>query len=372
MAARTKQAEPTAPLTGEVRAEAPEPLQLLAPDGELVSGYESDLSDEELVGALRMMMLSRATCERAVSLQRQGRLGTVATPDGQEAAIVGSAMALDPERDWIAPTYRELPAMLQIGLPLWRFLLYYRGHPLGGAVPEGVNLLPVQIALATQVPHAVGLAWGLRQQGSDGAVLAYFGEGASSEGDVHEAMNLAGVRKAPVVFLLQDNGWAISTPVSKQTATSSFALRAPGYGFPGELVDGNDLFAVYEATRRAVDRARAGEGPTLIEARTYRLAPHNTSDDNKRYIEPDELERAQANDPLPRLRAQLEERGLIDDEREAAMREEIAAEIAEAIERMESEAAELPLAPLYDNAYADPPARLLRQRRAALGEEGDG
>src|SRR5215211_414790 len=271
---------------GEVTLRPAEPLSLLAADGTLADGYEPALGDDELLAAFRLMVLSRATSERAVSLQRQGRLGTIATPDGQEAAIVGSAFALDTKRDWVAPSYREMPAMLHMGLPLARFLLYYRGHPLGNQIPPGVNMLPVQIALATQVPHAVGLGWGLRHQGSDAVVLVYFGEGASSEGDVHEAMNLAGVRQAPVVFLLQDNGWAISTPVAQQSATGSFALRAAGYGFPGELVDGNDLFAVHDATRRAVERARTGEGPTLIEARTYRLAPHNTADDSSRYLDP--------------------------------------------------------------------------------------
>ena len=356
---------------GLVRAEVPEPLQLLAPDGSVVDGYEPELDDEELIAAFRLMLLSRATSERAVSLQRQGRLGTVATPDGQEAAIVGSAVALDPARDWVVPTYRELPGMLAMGLPLERFLLYYRGHPLGGGIPENVNLLPVQISLATQVPHAVGLAWGLRQQGGDAAVITYFGEGAASEGDVHEAMNLAGVRKAPVIFVLQDNGWAISTPVSMQSATESFALRAAGYGFPGELVDGNDLFAMHDATTRAVERARAGEGPTLIEARTYRLAPHNTSDDNTRYVDPDELERARANDPIVRLRAYLNERDLLDEEGEAELREGITAEIAAAVAAMEEAAQEMPIELLYDNAYHEPPERLERQRAAAIAEHGE-
>jgi pyruvate dehydrogenase E1 component alpha subunit len=353
-----------------VEVEPPEPLQFLADDGTLAEGYEPSLGDDALLAAWRLMVLSRATSERAVSLQRQGRLGTIATPDGQEAAIVGSALALDTERDWVVPTYREMPAMIHMGLPLARFLLYYRGHPLGNQIPPGVNLFPVQIALATQVPHAVGLAWGLRHQGSDAVVLTYFGEGASSEGDVHEAMNLAGVRRAPVVFLLQDNRWAISTPVSKQSATESFALRAPGYGFPGELVDGNDLFAVHDATQRAVARARAGEGPTLIEARTYRLAPHNTADDSTRYADPGEVERARARDPLPRLRAYLSSRALLSDEDEQRIRDEVAKEIGAAVKQMESES-EVTAEQLFDHVYATLPPRLERQRRA-LGESDEG
>jgi pyruvate dehydrogenase E1 component alpha subunit len=346
-----------------VTVDAPQPLRFLAPDGTLADGHESQLDDEDLLAAWRLMVLSRATSERAVSLQRQGRLGTIATPDGQEAAIVGSAVALDTERDWVVPTYREMPAMIYMGLPLTRFLLYYRGHPLGNQIPPDVNLFPVQIALATQVPHAVGLAWGLRHRGSDAVVLTYFGEGASSEGDIHEAMNLAGVRRAPVVFLLQDNHWAISTPVSKQSATESFALRAPGYGFPGELVDGNDLFAVFDATRRAVERARAGEGPTLIEARTYRLAPHNTADDSTRYADPDEVERARANDPLPRLRDHLYRRGVLNEESEQRIRDEVGEEIAAAVDQMESESG-VSAGQLFDHVYATLPPRLERQRDA--------
>src|ERR1700716_596484 len=198
------------------------------------------------------MLRSRRLDERAFNLQRQGRLGTFSPVHGQEASVLGSSLALDPARDWVVPQYRELPAMLRQGYTLERFFLYVMGNPEGNEMSAGVNLLPFQISLATQLPHAVGLAWGLRHQGRDGVVCVYFGDGGSSEGDFHEACNLAGVRRAPVVFFLQNNGWAISTPVSKQTAAPSFAARAAGYGFPGELIDGNDLFAVYEAASRAV------------------------------------------------------------------------------------------------------------------------
>lgn len=356
---------------GLVASEVPEPLRLLDPEGTLAAGFHPDLTDEELIAAFRLMLLSRVANERAFNLQRQGRLGTIATADGQEAAMVGSALALDPARDWIVPTYREMPAMLHMGMPLATYLLYYRGHPLGNQIPDGVNALPIQISLATQIPHAVGLAWGLRLQGSDAAVVCYFGEGAASEGDAHEAMNLAGVLRAPVVFVLQDNGWAISTPVAKQSATQSFALRAPGYGFPGELVDGNDLFAVHDASRRAVERARAGDGPTLIEARTYRLAAHNTADDSTRYVDPGDLERARELDPLPRFRAYLNERGLLEGDAEEQLRTGIDDEIAAAVAEMESRAAS-GIGPdeLIRHAYATPTPRL--QRQALELGEGDG
>jgi pyruvate dehydrogenase E1 component alpha subunit len=329
-----------------------------------VNGDAPALSDAQLLGALRAMELSRAFDRRCFSLQRQGRLGTFSTVEGEEAAVIGSALALDPATDWVVPQYRELPAMLHMGYSLTAFLRYFRGDPAGNAMPEGVNVLPFQISLAAQLPHAVGLAWGLRHQGRPGVVCAYFGDGASSEGDAHEAMNLAGLRRAPVVFLLKNNGWAISTPVREQTAASSFAARAAGYGFEGVLVDGNDLFAVYDATAAAVERARAGEGPTLIEARTWRLGPHNTADDPTRYVDADELEIRRRDDPLLRLRAQLRERGLLDDEAEAALRSEIEREIDAAV--AEAEAAPPPgPAQLFDHVYADPPERVRRQREAA-------
>jgi pyruvate dehydrogenase E1 component alpha subunit len=355
----------------EERTDGPVPVSVLAPDGSLREGHEPAMASEDVLAAFRLMLLTRLFDERAFSLQRQGRLGTFSTVTGQEASVVGSAFALDPARDWVVPQYRELPAMLRQGYTLERFLLYYVGNPIGNLMEEGVNLFPFQISLATQVPHAVGLAWGLRHRGSDGCVITYFGDGASSEGDVHEAMNLAGLRRAPVIFFLQNNGYAISTPVAKQTAAESFALRAAGYGFPGELVDGNDLLAVYEVTARAVARARAGEGPTLIESRTYRLGPHNTADDPTRYVDPEELEARRALDPLNRVRAYLHAQALLDDEHEAALRDELAAEIAAAVSAAESYASAHPRQ-IFDHVYARPPKRVTRQQREATADGGGG
>ena len=344
-----------------------DPTRILAPDGTVPDGYRSPLPDAELLAAYRLMLLSRRIDERAFNLQRQGRLGTFSPVNGQEASVIGSALALDPARDWVVPQYRELPAMLHQGYTLERFFLYFMGNPEGNRMPDGVNLLPYQISLATQLPHAVGLAWGLRHQGLDSVVCAYVGDGGSSEGDFHEACNLAGVRRAPVIFFLQNNRWAISTPVSKQTA-GSFAARAAGYGFPGELVDGNDLFAVHEATARAVARARAGEGPTLIESRTYRMGPHNTADDPTRYVNPEELEAHRALDPVARLRGFLVDAGLLSDELEQRIRAEIEEELAAALAAAEARGAGR-TGQIFDHVYADPPARLLGQRRALTGEE---
>jgi pyruvate dehydrogenase E1 component alpha subunit len=346
---------------------ADEPRQLLSPDGTLAEGATPHLDDEALLSAWRMMLLSRTFDERAFSLQRQGRLGTFSPVSGEEAAVIGSAWALDPARDWVVPQYRELPAMLRQGYTLDRALRYFVGDPAGNDMGEGVRLLPYQISLAAQIPHAVGLAWGLRHQGSDAVVLVYFGEGASSEGDSHEAMNLAGVRRAPVIFLLKNNGWAISTPVSKQTAAESLAARAAGVGFPGELVDGNDLFAVHDATARAVARARAGEGPTLIEARTYRMGPHNTSDDPTRYVDAAELERRRELDPVDRVRCYLSARGLVDAASEEGLRAQVKAEIDAAVADVESGPAP-GVEAVFDHVYANPPARVAAQRAAATGE----
>jgi pyruvate dehydrogenase E1 component alpha subunit len=341
-----------------------EPLRLLAPDGTLAGGHVPALDGDELLDAWRAMLRSRVADERCFSLQRQGRLGVFSPVSGEEAAVVGSAWALDPARDWVVPQYRELPAMRRQGYRLEQALRYYRGDPAGSRIEPGVHVLPYQISLAAQLPHAVGLAWGLRHQGSDAVVMTYFGEGASSEGDAHEALNLAGVRRAPVVFVLKNNGWAISTPVHKQTAAPSLAARAAGYGIAGELVDGNDLFAMHDACSRAVARARAGDGPTLIEARTYRMGPHNTSDDPTRYVDAAELEERRALDPVDRVRRYLTAERLVDEASEHRLLEELRAEFDAAMAAVEAAPSPGPGA-LFDHVYERPPARLERQRGEA-------
>ena len=345
---------------------APEPFRILGPDGTLVPGSQVPLADDALFEALRLMLLSRAVDTKGFNLQRQGRFGTFSQVSGQEASVVGSALALDPARDWIVPQYRELPALVRHGDPLVNFIRYFMGDPAGGAIPSNVNMLPIQISIAAHLPHAVGLGWGLRLQKKDAVVLTYFGDGGSSEGDFHEACNLAGVVRAPIVFFLQNNGWAISTPRSKQSAGATLAERAPSYGFPGVLVDGNDLFAVYAATAAAVARARAGDGPTLIESLTYRLGPHNTSDDPARYRNEDEVERQRAADPVARIERYLEARNLWDEARKTQFESE--AEVT--VERAIAEAAAMPprADQLFDHVYAEAPPRLGRQRAAKTGE----
>ena len=354
-----------------VRSDPVAPVRLLEADGTLARGCAPSMDDEQLLRVLRLMMLSRAFDDKGTSLQRQGRFGTFSAVRGQEASVVGSAFALDPARDWIVPQYRELPALMNHGYPLEQFILYFSGHPAGGYIPEGVNVLPIQISLAAQLPHAVGLAWGLKLQGIDAVVMTYFGDGASSEGDFHEACNLAGVVKAPVIFFLQNNGWAISTPRSRQTAARTFAERAPGYGFDGVVVDGNDIFAVYAATSAAVARARAGEGPTLIESQTYRLGAHNTADDPTRYIAQDVLDGWRERDPILRAQRYLAARGRWNDDTAAEVQEEVSRIIDQAF------AAARTVAPptaedLFTHTYAaltERQARQLREYREQMARQ---
>ena len=341
------------------------PIQHLLADGALAEGVTPSMTDDELLAGLRLMMLTRLFDAKAMSLQRQGRFGTFSQVTGQEASIVGSASALDPSIDWVVPQYRELPALLRQGLPLSSFMLYFMGNLAGSRIPDDVNILPIQISLAAQIPQAVGLAWGLQMRQTGGVVIVYFGDGASSEGDFHEACNLAGVIKAPVVFFLSNNGWAISTPRHKQSAASTLAARAVGYGFPGVLVDGNDLLAVHAVTAEAVTRARAGLGPTLIESVTYRMGPHNTADDPTRYVDSSDLESWKPLDPIGRVQRHLSARGLWDDDGCRTVEAELAAEVDAAL--VIARAAPPPTASqLFDHVYADAPATLDRQRAARV------
>ena len=341
---------------------------LLKPDGKLLSGAKPSMTDAALLEALRWMLMSRIYDERATAMQRQGLYGVFSPTLGQEASVVGSAMALDPARDWIVPQYREPIALVRHGYPLECLAAAGMGRiTYATRIPEGVNVLPTQVALAAQLPHATGLAWGLKLQKKDSVVMTYVGDGGSSEGDFHEALNLAGVQRAPVVFVLQNNQWAISTPRRAQSATPSFALRAAGYGFPGVEVDGNDLLAVYGAASEAVQRARAGEGPTLIESVTYRMSFHNTTDNPSLYEDPKEREEASRRDPIDRVVKHLTQRGLWDVKRDKETRASVRAEVDAAFEK----AAAFPVVTpgqLFDDVYSELPERLRRQREELLGE----
>jgi 2-oxoisovalerate dehydrogenase E1 component alpha subunit len=343
--------------------------RVLADDGAAL-GPLPPLGDAELVSLYRAMVLSRELDERMVTLQRQGRIGFYVGAVGEEATIVGATAALERE-DWIFPCYREHAAALMRGLPLVTFaanLLGNDGDALRGrqmpcheAWRVG-RFASISAPIATQIPHAVGAAWAARLRGDDSVALAWFGDGATSASDFHVALNFAGVRKAPVLFACRNNGWAISTPREAQTASETIAQKAVAYGILGERVDGNDLLAVYDATRRARARAAAGEGPTLLEFVTYRLEAHTTSDDPRAY-RPEELVAPwRARDPLPRLRRHLVRRGLLSDAGHARLRGEVRAEILAALAEAEALPPKPPLESLFDDVYASP----LRQQQEQL------
>jgi pyruvate dehydrogenase E1 component alpha subunit len=329
--------------------------QVLSPEGKLV-GDMPNLGPEQLRDMYRTMVLARTFDVRALSLQRQGRLGTFAPAAGQEAAQVGAVFAMRPD-EWLFPTYRSHPAMLAHGMPLERLFLYPMAHPLGTVAPEGVAMYTISISIASHLPHAAGMAWASKLKGEHKAFLALHGDGATSEGDFHEAANFAGVYKAPLVFLCENNGWAISTPRSQQTASETLAQKAVAYGFPGVLVDGNDILAVYQTVSEALERARAGEGPTLVEAQTYRLGPHTTADDPTRYRAGEELTEAERLDPILRLRLFMESRDLWSEKDEAALREEAQVRVREAYEKALA-TPRMGIRELARYVYADMPAYL--------------
>jgi len=335
-------------------------LQILGEDGSFDEGLEPKLPEEELRKLYYLMVLTRTFDERCLKLQRQGRMGTYAPAAGQEAAQVGSAYALK-ESDWLFPAFREQGALITRGLPLKNLLLIWMGNEEGNRIPEGLNIFTIAIPVATQIPHAVGAAWAAKLKGDEVAVLVYFSDGATSVGDFHEAANFAGVFQTPTVFFCQNNQYAISLPRSRQTAAETLAQKAYAYGFEGIQIDGNDLLAVYKATKEALDKARSGGGPTMIEAVTYRYGPHTTSDDPRRYRKDEEVEEWKAKrDPLKRFRLYLEKKGLWDEQAEAQAWEKAAAEVAQAVEEAEA-APQRDVADIFKYVYAEMPQNLQEQ-----------
>lgn len=319
------------------------------------------LHNEDLVGILCEMTKARIASDRLWSLQRQGRIGTIAPIDGQEATTVGASWALDPNYDWVLPQYREPMALGRYGPEvLNRFAAWAIGHPAGGHIPEPIRVFPPQISLATQILHAVGLAWSQKLRGEPGVTLVFFGDGSTSEGDFYEAGNLAGVLDVPVIFLCQNNQWAISTPTRRQTAAAGFAAKAEAFGIPGVTVDGMDPLAVLEVVTEARYRALAGKGPTLIEAVNYRLSAHTTADDPTRYVPEAELAAARERDPLIVFRRQLEDRGIWD----RAMQADAERAGEQAIDQAWNWASNLPLQQpdLFDHVFATPNQRQRQQR----------
>lgn len=309
------------------------PYQILDEEGK-AHGEVPDLSPEQLVAFHRWMLLGRTFSDKMVALQRQGRMGTFGSLAGQEAASVAMGFALQPQ-DWLGTSYREIITMMIKGVPMLAVMRLYQGQ-VGDLYPAEARTLPLQIVLATQALHVAGLAMAAKIRGDKAVAMSICGDGATSEGDFHEALNFAGVFRAPAVFCVQNNGWAISVPRRRQTAAETIAQKAVAFGFPGVQVDGNDVLASFKVVRDAVERARAGEGPTLVELITYRMGAHTTADDPKRYVPADELERWRAKDPIKRYRRFLFDRNLLTEAEEARLQEAVQAEVNRTVETLES------------------------------------
>jgi pyruvate dehydrogenase E1 component alpha subunit len=350
-------------------AAAEHELRRVIGDGDAVpDGEVEGLTDADLLALYRDMVLLRTYDERSVVYHRQGRIGTYAIFWNHEAMQVGSAYALSDD-DWIFPSYRESAIGLLRGLSAATILSWWRGHPAGWWNPADYNVASISVPIATQVPHAAGLAWGKRLRGEDACALVFFGDGATSEGSFHEGANIAAVMRAPLVLLCNNNGWAISTPVSAQTRAEALVDKAAGYGIPGIRVDGADVLAVYEATREAVARARAGEGPTFIEAVTYRAAPHATADDPRVYIDLERVEEEKKRECVGRYERYLERLGILTTGAAEQIRAEAADLMRAGIAAAEAEPpADISL--VFEHAYVDPPpsqARDIADLRRILG-----
>ncbi|WP_082129777.1 pyruvate dehydrogenase (acetyl-transferring) E1 component subunit alpha [Aneurinibacillus tyrosinisolvens] len=336
-------------------------LQILSPEGKVNDKKQTpELSNEQLYELMRKMVYTRMWDQRAISLNRQGRLGFYAPVAGQEATMVGSQSALSKE-DFILPSYRDIPQIVWHGLPLYQAFLYSRGHMHGGQIPEGVNVLMPQIIIAAQIVQAMGVAMAFKLKKEKRVAITYIGDGGTSQGDFYEGLNFAGVYKVPAIFFVQNNRYAISTPFSKQTAAESIAVKAQAAGIKGIQIDGMDALAVYETVREARERALAGEGPTLIEALTFRYGPHTMAgDDPTRYRQQEEMTEWEQKDPLIRLRTYLEEKKIWTKEDEDKAIEQAKAEIAEAIKKADAYPKQK-VTDLIDTMFEEKTARLQEQ-----------
>lgn len=329
-------------------------LQVIDETGQADESLMPSITDEGLIKAYRAMTLSRAFNHMALNLQREGRIGTYASIHGQEASQTGSALALEAD-DWIYPSFRESGVFITRGYPIWRMYRYWMGDERGMNAPADQNIFPMSVPVGSQITHAVGTAMAMKIKKEKNVAVTYFGDGGSSRGDFHEGLNFAGVFKAPVIFLCQNNQWAISLPRNRQTAGETIAQRAIGYGIPGIQVDGNDVLAVYSAMATAVKRARAGDGATLIECFTYRLDDHTTADDSFRYRTKEDVEKWQKREPLIRFKKFLQNKGLLDEKLEKKITAEIDEEVNSAVKEAE--------------AYPAPdPADIIRYTSAKLSE----
>jgi pyruvate dehydrogenase E1 component alpha subunit len=336
-------------------------LSILDENGVVDKELEPKLSEELLLKLHRAMLAGRRFDERMLNLQRQGRIGTFPPIKGQEASQLGAVAVLEPS-DWMVPAFREALAEIWRGKAMENFILYYGGYDEGSMVEKGRNDLPVSIPVGSQMLHAVGIGMAIKYRKQPQVAMTFFGDGATSEGDFHEALNFAGVYQAPVVFVCQNNQWAISVPRSKQTHAKTLAQKALAHGMPGIQVDGNDILAVYTAAKEAVDRARFGGGPTLIECYTYRLSLHTTADDPTKYRDPEEVAQWEKKDPIIRFQTYLQNKGLLTAEVLEGLEAEIAKEIQEVVEKSEQRMTGGDPLDMFQHTYAELTPSLLQQQ----------
>jgi len=338
-------------------------LQILDENGKVDKALEPAIPPAELRRIYHVMLSARLLDRRMYHLQQQGRIGTFPGVQGQEACL-GCTAALAAQ-DWLVPSFRETACVFWRGMPMKNILLYFMGMEEGNRCPEGAKILPTAITVGAQTLHAAGLAWAAKLRGDDVAVLCYFGDGATSEGDFHEACNMAGVFQMPLVLVCMNNQFAISVPRAHQSHAKTLAQKAIAYGFPGIQVDGNDVLAMYVAAKESRDRACGGKGPTLIECLTYRLGPHTTADDPRRYRTEAEVQEWQRRDPLVRFRAYLEQKQLWSVDWQQDIESSIQDEIETAVNDAESERADVNPIEMFDHTFAEPTPELEVQKDSA-------
>jgi pyruvate dehydrogenase E1 component alpha subunit len=340
-------------------------MGILDEKGNLDKELEPKLSNEQLVRLYRGMMLAREQDQRMLKLQRQGRIGTFGPCTGQEASTCGPALAMG-EKDWLVTAFRELGARLMRGEPLINSLLFHNGYEEGNIIPSEKRILPINIIVGSQTMHATGIAYAMKyKKEKDSAVVVFFGDGGSSQGEVYEAMNFAAVWKAPVVFICQNNQWAISVPRKKQTNSRTIAQKAIAFDMPAIQVDGNDPLAMYKAAQDALDRAHAGEGPSFIEAVTYRLMMHTTSDDPTKYRTEEEVAEWWKKEPLSRFKMYLENKGIWSADSQKKLEEEVKAEVEGAVKDFEARKDFKPDSP-FDFVYGSKVEEIEEQRKEFL------
>lgn len=310
-------------------------LDILDEKGNADDSLMPSLSDEKIKKMYETLSLTRTFDQMTLSLQREGRIGSYAPVLGQEASQVGSAFCIE-KSDWIFPSFREIGVYITMGYPIHMLFQYWSGDERGVRCPDNLNIFPICVPVGTQLPHAVGAAMAAKYRNDKIAVVAYFGDGASSEGDFHEGLNIAGVFRLPAVFICQNNQWAISVPRERQTASKTISQKAYAYGFEGIQVDGNDIFAVYKATKEALEKAKNGGGPTLIECFTYRMSDHTTADDAARYRTREEVDAWKPKDPILRLRLFMKKKGLWTEQYQKKIEEKAKDTIDEAVKAAES------------------------------------